>query len=260
MSSSLTVPGANGSTLTLPFQGAANVGLAQQIANALAAANSSGTLDVVLYTGGPLPSPIPQGDTLELVLAASVSGSITVPAAPGGVPEFLVLPGNDPNAITINGSSNLTIIGGGPGSLSISDPNVIDVGAGIGSAGTASATVSATDSPYIVAMGPGFETVVAEGSGTINAGVGTNFIDVTGGFDTVVALGTTTVDTASFKTDVSAAADSGPLSVDDTGFLNTVTAGSGTTNVTASGSSLAVFGGTGTMNFQDTGVFDTISS
>lgn len=137
MSGSVTVPGVTGSTVALSFVGTANLGLAQQIANALAAAKTAGTLIVdENYTGGPLPS-VPAGDTLELILATSVSGVVSVPTI-AGVSEVLVLPfgasdpAGDPNAVTISGSPALTVIGGGPGSLTIQDPNTFDVGAGIG--------------------------------------------------------------------------------------------------------------------------------
>jgi hypothetical protein len=80
MSGTVTVPGVGNSTLSLSFVGSANLGLAHQISNALAQAASSSTLDVVNYTGGPVPV-VPAGDTLELVLNTAVAGQITVPAA-----------------------------------------------------------------------------------------------------------------------------------------------------------------------------------
>jgi len=267
MSGSVTVPGVSGSTVALSFMGSANIGLAQQIANALAVAQGAGTLDVVTYTGGPLPS-VPAGDTLELILSPTVSGLVSVPAAPLGVSEVLVLPfgagsgieGGDPNAVTVSGSPALTVIGGGPGALTIQDPNFVDVGAGIGPTDSVTATFTLADSPYVVAMGQGFETVFASGIGTINGGPGTDFIDVTGGSNVVFAgAGTTTVDTNSFQSDVVGGSAS-VLSVLDTGFLDTVSAGSGTTNVTAQGSSFMALGGTGSFNVDDKGVFDTIAA
>ena len=268
MSGTVTVPGVSGSTVALSFVGTANLGLAQQIANALDAAKAGGTLVVdENYTGGTLPS-VPAGATLELILSTTVSGAVSVPAAPPGVPEVLVLPfgpgtgdeTGDPHALTISGSSALTVIGGGPGSLTIQDPNSFVVGEGVGPTDSVTATFTIADSPYNVVMGQGFETVIAGGTGTVTGGPGTDFIDVTGAFNTVFAgSGTTTVDTASFKSEAVGGSAS-VLSVFDTGFLNTVTGGSGTTNVTAAGSSLLTFGGTGSLNFLDTGVFDTISS
>jgi len=268
MSGTVTVPGVSGSTVALSFVGTANIGLAQQIANALAAAKTAGTLIVdENYTGGALPS-VPAGDTLELILATSVSGVVSVPAAPPGVSEVLVLPfgpgtgdeTGDPNAVTISGSPALTIMGGGPGSLTIQDPNSFVVGEGVGPTDSVTATFTLADSPYFVAMGQGFETVFAQGTGTINGGPGTDFIDVTGASNTVFAgTGTTTVDTNSFKSDVVGGSAS-VLSVLDTGFLDTVAAGSGTTNVTASGSSLIALGGSGSLSVDDKGVFDTIAA
>jgi hypothetical protein len=264
MSGSVTVPGVTGSTVALSFVGTANLGLAQQIANALAAAKTAGTLIVdENYTGGPLPS-VPAGDTLELILATSVSGVVSVPTI-AGVSEVLVLPfgasdpAGDPNAVTISGSPALTVIGGGPGSLTIQDPNTFDVGAGIGPTDSVSATFTIADSPYNVVMGQGFETVIAGGTGTVTGGPGTDFIDVTGAFNTVFAgSGTTTVDTASFKSEAVGGSAS-VLSVNDTGFLDTVAASTGTTNVTAAGSSLLTFGNTGSLNVLDEGIRDTVA-
>src|SRR5580698_7051139 len=184
MSGTVTIPGVGNSTLSLSFVGTANLGLAHQISNALAQAASNSTLDVVNYTGGPVPS-VPAGDTLELVLNSTVSGSITVPAAASGVAEFLVV--NNSNALTINGSSSVSIVGGGPGNLTIDDPNVVDIGGGIGATGTVMMTFSSADSPYQVAMGQGFETVNANGSGTITGGTGPDVINVTGPNDVVEA-------------------------------------------------------------------------
>jgi len=177
-SGSVTVPGGGGSTLSLSFVGTANLGLAQQISNALAQAASSSTLTVdSSYTGGAVPV-LSAGDTLELLLASNVGGSITVPAAASGVAEFLVV--HNTQALTIHGSSSVSIVGGGPGALTIDDPNVVDIGTNIGSTGTVSMTFTPADSPYQIAMGQGFETVNPGGSGTITGGTGPDVINVTG--------------------------------------------------------------------------------
>jgi len=258
MSGSVTVPGVGTSTLSLSFVGSANLGLAHQISNALAQAATNSTLDVVNYTGGPVPS-APAGETLELVLNSSVSGSITVPAAASGVAEFLVV--NNTNALTINGSSSVSIVGGGPGNLTIDDPNVVDIGGGIGATGTVMMTFSSADSPYQVAMGQGFETVNANGSGTITGGTGPNVINITGPNDVVEAGSDgTTVNATGFASSIDGSA--GPMTVNDGGYLDTITAGATfATAVATSGFRASVLGGSGdssTLTVTDTGLSNSI--
>jgi len=261
MSGTVTVPGVGTSTLSLSFVGTANLGLAQQISNALAQAAASSTLDVVNYTGGPLPV-IPAGDTtLELVLSSAVSGSITVPAAPSGVAEFLVV--SNTQALTIHGSPSVTLVGGGPGSLDIQDPNVIDIGAGIGATGTVSMTFSSADSPYQVVMGQGFETVNAAGSGTITGGSGPDVINITGPNNTIEAGSDgTTVNAVGFAASIDGTP--GNLTVNDQGYLDTITGGANfSAAVTTGGFRASVLGGSGdltTLSEVDTGLRNTIQA
>jgi hypothetical protein len=258
-SGSSTVPGVSGSTLSLSFVGSANVGLAQQIADALAAASSASTLDVVSYTGGPIPA-APSGTTVEeLVLSSTVSGSITVPAAQAGVDAVLVVANTQ--AITIHGSANLSIVGGGPGALTIDDPNLVVIGASIGPTGTVSMTFSAADSPYQVAMGQGFETVNSQGSGTITGGTGPDVVNVSGP-NNVIEAGSdgTTVNATGFAASIDGTA--GNLVVNDAGYLDTITGGATTSAaVTTSGFRGLVIGGTGSggsVTALDNGFHNTI--
>src|SRR5580704_8032648 len=200
MSGTVTIPGVGNSTVSLSFVGTANLGLAHQISNALALAASDSTLDVVNYTGGPVPV-VPPGDTLEFLLAPDVAGQITVPAAASGVAEFLVVANTQ--ALTIHGSSSVSIVGGGPGNLNIDDPNLVDIGGNIGATGTVSMTFTSADSPYQVAMGQGFETVNANGSGTITGGTGPDVINVTGPNDVIEAgSDSTTINAVGFASSI----------------------------------------------------------
>jgi len=258
MSGTVTVPGVGNSTLSLSFVGSANLGLAHQISNALAQAASSSTLDVVNYTGGPVPV-VPAGDTLELVLNTAVAGQITVPAAASGVAEFLVV--NNTQALTIHGSSSVSIVGGGPGNLTIDDPNLVDIGGNIGATGSVSMTFSSADSPYQVAMGQGFETVNANGSGTITGGTGPDVINVTGPNDVIEAgSDSTTINAVGFASSIDGSA--GPMTVNDGGYLDTITAGATfATAVATSGFRASVLGGSGdssTLTVTDTGLRNTI--
>jgi len=285
--SSVTVPSAtSGVPITLTFVGSANIGLANQISGALLAASNAHTLDVIEpYSGGAVPV-APSGTTIEeLVLSSSTSGSITVPAAASDIQEVLVV--SNTQAITIHGSSGLSIVGGGPGALTIDDPALIDIGGNIGSTGTVSVTFTAADSPYLLAMGQGFETVNAQGSGTITGGTGPDVVNVTGPNDVITAgsdgttvnasgfassinggLGTlsvndsgyldtilgsntfgATVATAGFRADVVGGSTSGAaLNVVDTGLSNTIQAGAGTTAVTLDGTTGRTRGGTGSFS------------
>ncbi len=270
--SSVTVPGvSSGSTLTLSFVGSANMGLATQIANALAAASGGSTLFVTAYTGGAIPV-APGGTTVEeLLLSPALSGSVSVPAGASGIADVLIVANTQP--ITIHGNANLSIVGGGPGPLDIIDPNLIAVGASIGAIGSAAVTVTAADSPYQVAMGPGFESVTGQGSGTIGGGVGTNYINVeaetganlvnlVGSGDTVLAGSgafTTSVNAAGYQGQVDG--EGGPLVVKEQGYQDTISAGTATSAaVTTSGFRATVLGGTGTMSVLDTGLHNSIQA
>jgi hypothetical protein len=258
MSGTVTIPGVGNSTLSLSFVGSANLGLAHQISNALAQAASSSTLDVVNYTGGPVPV-VPAGDTLELVLNPTVAGQITVPAAASGVAEFLVVANTQ--AVTIHGNSSVSIVGGGPGNLTIDDPSIVDIGANIGATGTVSMTFTSADSPYQVAMGQGFETVNSEGSGTITGGTGPDVINITGPNDVIEAgSGGTTVNAIGFASSIDGSA--GAMTVNDGGYLDTITAGATfATAVATSGFRASVLGGSGdtsTLTVTDTGLRNTI--
>src|SRR5208283_35900 len=168
LSGSVTVPGVTSTpSITLSFIGTANLGLAQQIASALAAAQTGATLDVANYTGGALP-PVPSGDTTqELVLSPTVSGAAVVPAAASGVTEVLVLQNTNP--VTVYGSPGLEVIGGAA-NVTVIDPTYIDLGADGSTTNTDLVSVTQADTPYVVTMRAGTETVFASGSGTIFGG------------------------------------------------------------------------------------------
>ncbi len=252
MSQTVTVPGVSG-TIALTFTGTANIGLAQQIANSLAAAWHT-TLDVVDYTGGPVPAVTPPDTSEELVLNASVSGVVNVPAAAPGVSEYLVLPQNDPNSLTINGNPNLQIIGGANENLTINDPLVVNLGGGSPTDHDL-VTALASDSPYLITMREGAESVVASGSGTIFGGSLTDLINLsganTGTNNLVVSQGSDTVDAGAGNVTVNNLVGSnhnldqgffGALTVDDLGTNDTISSGFGSLVVTAGGTGASISG------------------
>jgi hypothetical protein len=267
MSGTVTVPGIT-APITLAFTGSLNISLADQIAAALNAASAAGTLTKVDYTTGATVPPAPSGNIEELVLSPTVSGSITVPAAASGVTEVLVVQNSQP--ITIHGNANLSIIGGNA-NVTIIDPTVFDYADNGLTTNTDAVTVTAADSPYIVAMRTGSETVVGLGSGTISGGLGANFINVSGadaassnlilsqGFHDVIqtGVGNATVDSSGTRASIEGGA--GNLTINDTGLQDSVFAATAATlNVTTNGSQALITGGSGTLTDTDTGFHDTI--
>jgi len=267
MSGTVTIPGVGTSSLTLTFAGTANIGLAEQIANALAQASKNDTLDVVNYTtGATIPTP-PSGSTVELVLSSTVSGSISIPPAPSGVTEVLVV--NNTAPITINGSPGLEIIGGGAANVTIIDPTIIDFSFNAVTSMTDAVTVTAADGTFNVAMRAGDESVVVQGpyAGTIAGGSQTDNINLTGATGNILVLtqasvggdvvdaggGTTTIQnlpSALGALDVGAA---GLLFVNDLGTDDQIAAGTNNTVVTLGGGGAAVFGGKGNLTALVTG-------
>jgi hypothetical protein len=167
--SEISLPGVGRTTLSFTFSGSANAGLARAIADALYAASVGGTLSITSYTGGINLPVVPSGNTQELVLAPSVTGSVTVPAPAPGVSQVLVISNTQP--VTIHGSPSLQIIGGGPDDVYISDPaSIILADQGDDTTLADLVSVTAADSNYTVAMRAGNETVYSSGSGTISGG------------------------------------------------------------------------------------------
>jgi Ca2+-binding RTX toxin-like protein len=253
----------------LTFAGTANLGLAHQIANALAAASSSSALTIVNYTGGSTIPPVTSG-TEELVLNATVTGAVTVPAAASGVSEVLVLPENDTNPVTIYGTPNLSIIGGGS-NVTIIDPAVIDIGTNSTITSADAVTVTAADGPYTVAMGTGNESVVASGSGTIflqGLAGSTNIVSASAGSDTIYSgVGSSTIQNTSTEVGGLDFGSSGAFYVEDSGTGDTIAAGSGDAFVTLAGSSALLYGGfslvpsgVGTLTVDVTGNADSVGS
>jgi hypothetical protein len=245
--------------------------LAHQIANALAAAGGSSTLDVVPYSGGPLP-PVPSGDTIqELVLSPTVSGVVSVPAAASGVTEVLVIQNTQP--ITVYGAPGLEILGS-TANVTIIDPTIIDLAANGSSTNTDSVTLTAADTLFSVAMRAGHETVVAQGggSGTINGGSVADLINLTAdsgnilvvsdaagggepaGSDTLYAgSGSTTIDNMSVGGGERDVGGSGNLLVNDAGSADTISAGLGNATVNMAGTNAVMFGGLGTLDINAAG-------
>ena len=84
--------------------------VAQQIANALAAASKAGTLNVTTASSTSVPPPADLGGINELIIATG--GDYTIPGGtPPGSPDWVVI--LDSTApVTIHGSPNMSVWGG----------------------------------------------------------------------------------------------------------------------------------------------------
>ncbi len=107
----VTVPGTGGSTIGEGFGNSSNLALAQQIANALAAASGAGKLQVTTASSTTVsPPPSNPGGVNELIINAG--GDYTVPGgSPPGTPDWVVIL-DSTAAVTIHGSPNMSVWGG----------------------------------------------------------------------------------------------------------------------------------------------------
>ena len=244
----VTVQGANASTLSLVYDSQPNADLAILVREAI----NAGILSALTPAGNgsilpvdraqtPVAPLLPAGKTGEYVF--STPGLATMPRGY----DFVVvtapvanLTGNgDSNQQVLAGASNLTFNAGG-----------VATGAGsvITGGGNNSITIPVTDSgSWLIAMGNGNDTVRALGGGndTIVAGAGTNRITLGGGHSVVTTAGSASIVGSSLV-----------------GSSETVTA-SGNTVITANRSNLmfignagagaTVFGGTGSDTIQGGG-------
>jgi hypothetical protein len=129
--SSVTVPGTGGSPISDSFSNSSNLALAQQVANALAAASKAGSLNITTASGGgAVPAPSASG-TNELIIAGG--GDYTIPAGPGGSVSDYVVILDTTSAVTIHGAP-ATTVWGGSGPTTIIDPNLITIGEAAGDA------------------------------------------------------------------------------------------------------------------------------
>jgi Ca2+-binding RTX toxin-like protein len=217
MTTYVTVPGASGTHIINPYNTPYNLTVAQSIANALAAAQTGGTLDVQPYSTS-LPA-VPSGSTGEIAVTSPASGFIQVA---GGYTFTAIGPTTQGGA---SPTGPFTVAGGG--SLFVGD----QVTTYYGSAATAAVSIAAGDgndlislpsgSTYQVGLGNGNDTVYADGTGTVTGGTGKN----------IFYTGST----------------SGPNTINSYGAADTIVAGVGTVSVNTYGANPLVFGGSGNL-------------
>jgi hypothetical protein len=259
----VTVPGAGeGSTIGESFDNANNLALAQQIANALAAASSTGSLHVTTASSTSVPPPPSNpGGINELIINAG--GSYTIPGgSPPDSPNWVVI--SDSKApVTINGSPNITVWGG-LNTEKITDPAAIVLSE---TAGDTAVTVSGAGD--VLAGNNHNDTLTASGNAaSVAGGTGTNVFFALGSNDTVSAQGNSdtlfggsggsTFLIAPAATNERVVGSSGALTVSDAGVGSTIFGGSGALNVATAGSLASVIGGSGAVSASDTGKSNTI--
>ena len=227
----VTVPGQSGSTVTQTFGNTNNLLIAQQIAHAIAAASASGGLNITVPGGGntvrnPPPNSV-TGGINELLITAG--GVYSIPAGSAGSPDYLVVLNNNNNApVTIFGSPNTSIWGGG------SQVTIVDGAATAGGAdnavytlseGAGNAVVTLTGAGDTLAGNNQNDTLTAAGSNeSISAG-SNNSIVVNGTSDTVDALGLATVQLGATAVSDKVLAGPGATSIFDAGTGDTLLAG-----------------------------------
>jgi Ca2+-binding RTX toxin-like protein len=226
----VTVPGAQGTIISENFVSQANLGVANLIAAALAAAQTAGTLTVEDYATATSIS----GGIGELAVTTAGGANVTVPAGYQYVAIDSVVGG----AVTISGggvsifagNQNITYFGAASSTLqniALGDGNdFLSLPSG---------------STYSVGLGNGNDTVYANGSGTVVGGFGSNLLLADGGSNLIVSQGINDTVVAGAGSDtVQLTATDDPV----------VFGGSGTTTI-LDGSNVAatVVGGSGSMAY-----------
>ena len=229
-----TVPGGpGGPTLTFTFGSSAGLTVAQQIANALGAASSAGTLTQTTVAGG-------------------ASGSLTIPTVGGGRTSDLIIESAPTVPTTVTGSGVVTD--------NSPTPSTITAGPGVTLlVGTSGGVFTATGTGAEIGAFGGSNTITASGSGeTIGGGTGSNLLVLPSGSsgDTVVSSGSDTITSAGSKDLIieNAASTSGGTLITETGSGDTIVGGANPTTVNASGGVGSVggvqyFAGSGSLTF-----------
>jgi len=192
MSTTVTVPGAQNTTISETYADGSNgLAVANQIAISLAAAKTAGILTVSDWQSLVL---VPTGNIGEI--AVTTAGGANVNGSEEGY-TYVAIDQSVMGAVTVSGAANLFA-----GNQDI----VYNPASGSGTIGLAlgdgnNSINLPTGTTYNVGFGNGSDTVVADGTGTINGGTGNNLYTSNGdnvlntnGQDTIIAgAGSTTV-------------------------------------------------------------------
>jgi Ca2+-binding RTX toxin-like protein len=190
MTTTVTVPGASGTSIPNPYSTPSNLAIAQSISSMLFAEQQNGTLFV--QDSNENPGPVPPGDVGEIAVTVPGGGLVTVPA------------GYSYTAIDQSVTGSVTVAGGGSlfaGNQAVTyygaaSPELVLIAAGDGN----DLISMPPGSMYEIGLGNGNDTVNANGSGTVTGGDGNNLFSVgstgsqnvvnsNGSNDTIVASG-----------------------------------------------------------------------
>jgi Ca2+-binding RTX toxin-like protein len=214
MTTYVTVPGANNTYITNPYNTPYNLVVAEQIASVLLTAKSSETLLVENYTGGSLPS-VPSGDVGEIAVTVTGTSNVVVPAGY----TFTAVDQTVPGPITISGGGSLFIGNQNTTYLGKAASGTVSIAAGDGN----DLIALPTGTTYEVGLGNGNDTVYGNGSGTVTGGTGSNlfFGDSAGGANEFNSYGSN----------------------------DTIVAGAGSVSVNTYGANPLVYGGSGSLQY-----------
>ena len=256
MATIVTVPGTNGSTITLSYDSNTNAALAQRIADSIRQGVDNGTIFQADNKDGP-PPPVPAGKTGEYI--QSLPAVTTLPpdykdvvndAKTGAIfgsgdPDEGVLSGAKDNlSFYATGGSGTVAAGGGNNFVSIP---TTDAGAWLIATGNGNDT--------ILALGPGNDTISpGGGSNQIRLGAGNTFID-SGGADTILAsTGSETVTASDAKASDLIFGNAGNVYLSFVGGGGaTLIGGTGSDTVFGGAGPVLVFGGSKGNNYLQAG-------
>jgi Ca2+-binding RTX toxin-like protein len=232
----VTVPGANNSTVTLTFDRDANALLALHVAAAISAGLNNDTIIATDNKNGPPPA-LPPGVTGEFV--QSQSGVTLLPAGYDYVVDSAssaeIFGNGDANEQVLAGAGNLTFYAtGGSGSI-------------ITGGGNNQINIMASDpGSWQIAVGNGADTIRAIGGGadTINAGSGNSLIQLGSGSTYFTTMGSDTV-MAGSGSETIAATGTGTSELIYGNTSNLFFVSSGAATVIGGSGSDTVFGGPG---------------
>ena len=220
----VSIAGAGSGSLQVPFDGTANLAIAQQLATAINLAKQVPTNNFAVYTtSAPAPT-LAAYNQLQLDATSNVSSVITVPTGYNTLVDNAA-------AATVTGSANLNVIGG-IGRLLFTN----------NAAGTETITLGGGFN--IINLGTAINALVATGDGLNNISVGGNGTILGGSGGTNIFFGS------------SVAGDSSQIL--SQGANDTVVAGAGNAAVSVRGTNAVVYGNSGTLTVTDQGLNDTV--
>jgi Ca2+-binding RTX toxin-like protein len=238
---SITVPGANHSSVTLSYDSSANAQLARQVAAAIATGIANNKIVAADNSSGPAAA-LPPGVTGEFV--QSKSGTTFLPKGYDYVVDSAktaVIYGNgDANEQVLAGDGKLTFFAtGGSGSVIAGGGNDLI------------AIANSDPGAWLIATGNGDDTIRALGSGndTISAGAGRNVIQLGSGSTLVTLAGADTVMAANGSETIDASASHGKDVIYGNASKLFFVAG-GSASVFGGSGSATVFGGKGKELFE----------